>query len=717
MSCETEAQLAERFNNFCAPHNYGGRWESAVCVRLCQNEADPRINFGLPHYITCIKDYGNEDCNVNGSRNPIALSAGDDTADRNGQIVARIEKYRSWSFPSALTCTVKIKKIEEYNGVELANENPLLPEFTVTKPQDLCIKIPKEEGNYIGRYLLTITLKATATHIVVKHLNKGTKASDNTFTSIDFTDELTEPKNTKIIIRRTYIYQRIRPTVSDIALRTTAIRAFNYPDDANELSRKRAYGNEDAIRGTALILDPPAENSIRFNRRFLMDLARQTVEEKRKEREAIEAEYVEAAKYGGPNTAGAKALERKLATKTAEVVTACRAADVAQGIVTATATNIPAESLLAQADLVHAMRLSACPEGIGPYSSRPLKNSKSKDARDSEKKLRNAETNLGTLRQELANKVEGLTNARVNVQEADKYKKAADNRVRIAQEARPRVSEAIIEEAKKVAELERINLEIARKFEADAEDAVEEAKTSINKASDTAAKERRLANNAAMDLRIVNIFQAIYTGEYCLPFRGGDKYADGNGEMIGRTFNQGFWGLNSHRGSVSSLRNGVNGYGAIDIGAGIGGGTDHGIVIFSPLGGVVHYRNGDKLAQGYTQDEYNKNFTKFNRIIIRSDERDGLNGTYDVEYLHIRANTSDHLKQGQRIEKGTPIGIVGDYGSPGSKHLDIRVKPVIFGENGTPDQLDCIDPLRLFDFDNNDRTRPPFLRFVFNIYN
>jgi len=148
--------------------------------------------------------------------------------------------------------------------------------------------------------------------------------------------------------------------------------------------------------------------------------------------------------------------------------------------------------------------------------------------------------------------------------------------------------------------------------------------------------------------------QAVYTGNYCLPF---------DLALSTSNFSQGFWGDYSHAGT------GSNRLGAVDIATG----KVSGLVLYSMLDGTVTGVNEGSIQKTSVLS------------VINGEE-------YTLEYLHLVENSSSHLEVGDKVLMGTQIGVVG--GSTGyAIHLDLRV--IKDGIN--------LDPLRFFDLEKRVR--------------
>ena len=164
------------------------------------------------------------------------------------------------------------------------------------------------------------------------------------------------------------------------------------------------------------------------------------------------------------------------------------------------------------------------------------------------------------------------------------------------------------------------------------------------------------------------------SNEYCMPFK---SFSLAN-------FSQGFWGGTSHRGTHK-----FNFIGGIDIGT-LG---NEGIVLFSILDGTV---------------ETVADLNYANRTTIESTINNEL---YHLEYLHTEKDSSKHLKKGDRVKKGTPIGIVSGYkGYPIHLHLQIIKKTDKYDEKGGTITNNIkfrnnlyLDPLRIFDLERKYR--------------
>jgi len=153
-----------------------------------------------------------------------------------------------------------------------------------------------------------------------------------------------------------------------------------------------------------------------------------------------------------------------------------------------------------------------------------------------------------------------------------------------------------------------------------------------------------------------------YTGSYCLPV------------PVNR-INQAFYGRTSHAGKQGRYKN--SGLcGAIDFQA------DSKTKAYAVLPGKIVY----------VPDTSN---TDYNRVTIETN----INGeTYYLEYLHFGTIL---VSKNEKVEMGTPVGIVGNTGCE-YVHLDFRVyqfkddNKKIFESDGSKI---FIDPFELFDFD------------------
>ena len=687
--------------------------EPAVHVMLWDDQStenvSPRPNFGLPHYVECIRndvvmqENGNPyppdstDAIVNGSENPIAICT-DDHGLGQGVVVARLKEVASRRFP-ALTYAWQLRKLAEYeHDPELTNNNYVGTE-TITEQGDLRINAP----NIAGKFLLTITLTAEEEiDIDIEDINGI------------ITTQLMGVNNTTIN-RRTYIAQIVDQAEAELYERTVMVKRFN----ANEAHSNATSVNSGITSGTHLnylidrireIKGKEARAAAYYTVQAEARVARirTTIETERRNARAAAAriEALEAANEG-QRPRGSKSMATMMEgarravsdANAAEAIALVEFETAETELETAIAREATAIACLADAEIETVARRSRL-DGLEII-------------------------------------IEATTQSNSGISETGKVRPIAILPKDIADAQRVFVREAVAltaAEAKREEAITDYNAVIALMTKTastsqrtiwrmeDAISVLKERDEQVKNAQVRFENARRKREEVRARLEAEALHDAVYTGSYCLPFRTGQ----GTGHPDRRRISQGFWGgqlINgekvgsSHRGNRHTARSisAVQNAGAIDIGA-----YNHDVILFALYEGFVVHFGGTPGCGEYNGD------TSCNRTVIRS----MIEGNeYYIEYLHLIEGSSDHLPLNGIIEAGTPIGIVGGYGvnSQGQNdnyaypaHLDIRIRSTYAyrcpkNNNGTVNNIESsntvpsfeysrykngfLDPLRFFDFD------------------